>query len=313
MTATAVNLAPPAATASAELHADWLELVAIGDGDRQASIEDLISALRTTSSSEELPEERLVDRGSEQAQSIAESAMSLAEERCQAVGRRGNYPFTFEGQALVSSRTAARNTYVYLLLLSKYGEDAGPKDVNGASLFEDVAAVAVKNYLGGQRAGAETYNFGFPRRIAPRGFEDAVRDLCSKLGEGIGPRSRPTTQSQKDAKLDLVAWVPMPDARSGKVIGFGQCATGNNWKEKVSELQSTAWCKLWLLDPLPVDPVRFFFIPHRITGSEWSQHTINAGVIFDRCRLAAYASVLDRELRERVSAWSNYVINERLR
>lgn len=136
MTAAAVNLPPPAATTTTEAHADWLELVALGDSDRQASIEDLISALRTTSSTEELPEERLVDRGSEQAQSLAESAMSLAEERGQAVGKRGNYPFTFEGQALVAARTAVRSTYTYLLLLSKYGEDAGPSDVNGASLLK---------------------------------------------------------------------------------------------------------------------------------------------------------------------------------
>lgn len=313
MTAATVNLAPPAATTTTEAHADWLELVALGDADRQASIEDLISALRTTSSTEELPEERLVDRGSEQAQSIAESAMSLAEERGLAVGRRANYPFMFAGQALLAGRNAPRNTYTYLLLLSKYGEDAGPAGVNGASLFEDVAAVAARNYLGGDRTGAEIYNFGFPRRVSPTGFRAAVEDLCGKLGEGVGPRDRPTTRHQKDAKLDLVAWVPMPDTRSGKVIGFGQCATGDNWKDKVSELQSTAWCKLWLLDPLPVDPIRFFFVPHRINGSEWGQHAINAGVIFDRCRLAAHAGSLDRGLRERVTAWNNYVINERLR
>jgi len=313
MTAATVNLPPPAATTNTEAHADWLELVALADSDRQASIEDLISALRTTSSTEELPEERLVDRGSEQAQSVAESAMSLAEDRGEAVGKRGNYPFTFEGQALVAARTAIRSTYTYLLLLSKYGEDAGPSDINGASLFEDVAAVAAKNYFGGDRTGAEIYNFGFPRRVTPAGFKAAVEDLCSKLGEGIGPRDRPQTSAQKDAKLDLVAWVPMPDGRSGKVIGFGQCATGGNWKDKVSELQSTAWCKLWLLDPLPVDPVRLFFVPHRINGSEWDHHTTNAGVIFDRCRLTAHAATLDKDLRDRVTAWSTYVINERLR
>ena len=313
MGAATINLAPPPATTNTEAHADWLELVALGDGDRQASIEDLISALRTTSSTEELPEERMTDRGSEQAQSIAESAMSLAEERAKAVGKRANYPFTFEGQALVAARSAVRSTYTYLVLLTMFGESAGPSGVNGASLFEDVAATAAKNYFGGDRTGAEIYNFGFPRRLTPSGFKDAVEDLCGKLGEGVGSRNQPTTKDQKDAKLDLVAWVPMPDARSGKIIGFGQCATGGNWKEKVSELQSGAWCKNWLLAPLPVDPVRLFFVPHRINSSEWDQHTTNAGVIFDRCRLAAHASTLDKELRDRVTAWSTYVINERLR
>jgi hypothetical protein len=312
VSSSAVALAPPPATTNAEEHADWLELVALADADRRASIEDLVGALRTTSSMEDLAEERLVDRGSEQAQSIAESAMSLAEERSISMARRANYPFVFSGQTVTARPAAVRTTYAYLLTLSWFGEDAGPHGVNGASLFEDVAGEAARNYLGGTKTGAQVYNFGFPRRRTPARFRPALDDLCQKMGEGSGSRARPTASRQKDAKLDLVAWVPMPDTRTGKIIGFGQCATGRNWKAKVSELQADAWCKKWLRDQPPVYPIRLFFLPHRINGTEWDHHANDAGIIFDRCRLTAYAANLSQDLRAQVSEWTEYVLADRL-
>ncbi len=312
MTASIGALAPPPATTNAEEHADWLELVALGDTDRRASIEDLVGALRTTSSTEDLAEERSVDRGSEQAQSIAESAMSLAEERSISMVRRADYPFRFSGQTVTARPSAVRTTYAYLLVLSWFGEDAGPAGVNGASLFEDVAGEAARNYLGGTKTGAQVYNFGFPRRRTPAKFRPALDDLCRQMGEGSGSRDRPTVARQKDAKLDLVAWVPMPDSRTGKIVGFGQCATGRHWKLKVSELQADAWCKKWLRDQPPVYPIRLFFLPHRINGAELDHHAQDAGIIFDRCRLAAYASNLNKEMRTRVSEWTEYVLAERL-
>jgi hypothetical protein len=152
------SLAPPAAASSVEDHADWLELVALADADRRASIEDLIGALRTTSSTEDLEDERLTDRGSELAQSVAESAMSLAEERAAAMLRPEHYPFSFSGQTVTARPSAVRTTYAFLLLLSAFGEDSGPSGTNGASLFEDVSAVAARNYLGGDTTSASPAN-----------------------------------------------------------------------------------------------------------------------------------------------------------
>lgn len=311
---TTFPLPPPAATNVTDDHTDWLELAALADARRRrASIEDLVGALRRTSSTEALPEERLTDKGSEQAQIVAESALSLADERKYRVGAPTRYPFKVSGRALVAKPAGWKTTYAYLLLLSRFGEKAGPQGVNGSVLFEDVAAEAARVYLGGDRTGAQVYNFGFPRKRTPAKFKPAVEELCAKLHEGAGPRSRPRTQYQKDAKLDLVAWVPMPDKQMGKVIGFGQCATGNDWKTKTTELQPTTWVKMWLLDPMPMDPLRLFFLPHRISADDWTHHSHHAGIIFDRCRLTAYASNLDPALRIRVAAWNEHVIETRLR
>ncbi len=184
--------------------------------------------------------------------------------------------------------------------------------MTGSGLFEEVAAEAARNYLGGDRNGARAYKFGFPRRLKPSGFVAALDDLCAQMGEGSGSKAKPARARQKDAKLDIVAWVPMPDRRTSKIFGFGQCATGRNWHSKVSEMQSEPWCRKWLIDQPPVSPLRMFFVPHRIDGAEWDDHAHDAGIIFDRCRLAAYASALPVDLRGQVVAWSRHVLTERL-
>jgi hypothetical protein len=198
-----------------------------------------------------------------------------------------------------------------LLLLTATGVDLSPPLEVGSGLFEDVSAVAARSYFGGIRSGATTYAFGFPRRLGKAGFMAALNELCLKMGEGGGARTRPTSSNQKDAKLDLVVWIPMPDGQVGKLVAFGQCATGSNWRAKVSELQSGPWCQKWLLNHPPVTPLRMFFLPQSVPHTSWEEHSHDAGIIFDRCRIASHASRLDTDLRRRVTAWSRHALAKR--
>lgn len=312
-------LPPPPATANAEEHADWLEETALSSPRRSVSLDDLVGALRSLGSTDALndaedpddapePDEAAVDRGSERAQAIAENALFVAEERSRSMIRRQRYPFVLRSSGVAARSGALRSTYAYLLLLSRYGEASGPAGENGAELFESVAAVAARNYMGGDSTGAVAYQFGFPRRHTPAGFKTALDTMCTAMREGVGAKNKPLTRRQKDAKLDLVVWLPMPDRQPGKVIGFGQCATGRNWPTKVSELNADAWCKSWMLEQPPVTPLRLFFLPHRIHEPDWLVYSNHAGVIFDRCRIAAYAATLPAGLRERTTRWSTYVL-----
>lgn len=316
-------LPAPSATAGGDAHADWLEFAALTSSQRAGSAEDLIGALRASGVTDALVDEFLgdedvdidaaTDRGSERAQALAESALALADERSRSVLRPQRYPFDLRGRSIVARPGAASSTYTYLLLLTRYGESAGPAGENGAELFESVAAVAARNYFGGDSTGAEVYRFGSPRRNAPSSFADALDDMCLRMNEGGGARrERPGIGRQQDAKLDLAAWIPMPDQRYGKVVGFGQCATGGNWKDKVSELQADSWCGMWMLEVPPVTPLRLFFIPHRIDVLEWGLRAPYAGVIFDRCRLTAYAAKVPPKLRARIARWNVHVLRERL-
>jgi hypothetical protein len=259
------------------MHADWLEIIALDNPRHAASAEDLIGALRTTGSVDALAQEGLsdderdigatTDRGSERAQVVADNALDLVQERAGSVLRPAHYPFIMRGRSLTARANAAKTTYAYLLLLSQYGDKAGPTGVNGASLFEEVAAVAVENYLGGAKTRATSYQFGFPRRRSPRQFTVALDDLCVKLNEGGGHKKQPENRNAKDARLDIAAWLPMPDARPGKVIAFGQCATGGNWAEKLTELHADHWCTKWMRQFPPVVPLRCFFASASTTGT----------------------------------------------
>ena len=245
---------------------------------------------------------------------IAEEAFSEIEERWTAIGATTTkYPFRLGTQSLSVQRNASRTPYIFMLLLSRYGKSAGPKGLFGERIFEDVSEVAARTYFGGTTGGAQTFPFGFPRRRTVAGFVPALRDLCVALGEGREGRRRPSSKKQKDAKLDLVAWRPFADERPGQLIGFGQCATGSDWTQKLSELQPTAFCKKWLADQPAHDPVRLYFVPFRVDADEWDERTIDAGILFDRCRIASLAAPLPAALRRDCHRWTAHVLRTRLR
>jgi hypothetical protein len=287
-----------------EACADWLELTALGRR-HQASMEDLLRAMRTSPWSGDADTRGLA------AELGAAAALAELDDRRGACHR--GYPFRLVGEVLEAPRAVAVAPYTFLLLLSAFGAAAGPPGLDGASLFEEVCAGAGMAYLGGRRVGARAIVFGAPRRGGPAGFRAAVDHLCEAIGEGGGCRPRLRLRHQRDAKLDIVVWRPFPDGRAGQVIGFGQCATGRGWAAKLQELQPRAFGALWLREPLAVEPFRLFFVPFRVDPGRWEEASFSGGVLFDRCRIAAYAHELSPEVRERCRAWSRHVIRTRLR
>jgi hypothetical protein len=297
------------ATSTPEALADWLELQALFDPGKSSSMEDLVGLLRSTGMVEEATSaDDPFDRGSEASQEIAESALEAVSTRLNSCN--GGYPFKVTSQSLTLKRGGASSVYSFLLLLSTYGKDAGGREDSGASLFELVAGNALKEYLGSGVNGARVFQFGFPRRLTPAQFPAALDKLCTELKEGGGTRNRPTLGHQKDAHLDIVAWIPMPDGRLGKVIAFGQCATGWNWQEKETELQADKWCEHWMLDAPPVDPVRALLMPHAAIGGDWALHTRYGGILFDRCRISAFSRTLNAAIKRRIAAWNSRVFAE---
>ena len=309
----------PAASSSPEELADWLELRAIQSADRNSSIQDLVRALRRSGTTDALVDDEddddgdggyASDPGSEKVQAAAEGAFSEVEERraaCAPSPDVSGYPFEVADDYLSLSDGGEQHVYLFLLLLSIFGRDAGPGDVPGDDLFDDVCAEALKSYFGGP-ARTTAVVFGFPRRVFPAGFRAAVDQLCRNMGEGGSCRDRPTRKSQKDANLDIVAWRDFPDGRHGKLIGFGQCATGANWQDKVTELLPQQFCQKWLSDFPTVLPIRTFFVPFRIERSRWSDTCIDAGIVFDRCRIAGSLHSPPVDLVRRCRKWVQHVV-----
>jgi hypothetical protein len=116
-----------------------------------------------------------------------------------------------------------------------------------------------------------------------------INNLAKKLGEGDGFKKQHTL-SAKDSKLDLVAWKGFQDGRSSQIILFGQCAAGDNWINKLTELDPNVFWDQWM-DRGPVSSLlRSVFMPHRVhDNDQWNKHARSARLLFDRCRVVAHS------------------------
>lgn len=222
------------------------------------------------------------------------------------VACNGGYPFEFveNGNVLRRIEFCGNNqhlVYRYLLLATRLNmtNNRTHEGIDGTSLLEHLSAMVARRYLG-RRArsmifGTSELAFNFPRKI---------QSLCNALGEGQGFSELAGTAAQvKDDKLDVVAWKPFSDQREGKLIAFGQCKTGTNWKSSVSQLQPDKFCNKWFKSQPVHTPVRMFFVSEALPSIDWRTNSIDAGLLFDRCRIVDYASNTDKTLTRNLLTW----------
>jgi len=260
----------PASDSDPILLADWLELMALTAPDGDASAGDLERPLR-----------RL---GNQSPELLIARVFTEIDRRVTAT--EDAYPFT-RGDGSISRRGAATDylPYVFCLLLSYFKWKAKAKVLhNPWLLFEELAHVAAGEYL---NASETSMLFGTSARKKKQNFRTSVGDLSAQLREGKGFREQKT--NAKDDKLDVVVWKEFPDRGPSKVVMFGQCAAGDDWTKKVSELQPEAFSAQWLNVSLMSPIIRSFYVPHRIDADRWEYYARRAGVLFDRCRIAHFA------------------------
>lgn len=298
-------LPAPALSSSPLSLADLLEVGALVASDRIASAADLSSVLRASGTIDAVGEPATED---DHIDAAVDSAFRELEARLGACASA--YPFSLDERTIQASVGAKSTTYAFLLVLSCSGRNVGPAGSHPERLFEQLSARAARSYFGGAKQNADSYHFGYPRSTPPRGFAAALNTLCERLGEGGGCRQRPRTPHQKDAKLDVVVWKDFGDRLPGKLIAFGQCATGGDWQDKRTELQPNDWCRHWMKDAPLVVPQKLFFVPHRIEPDEWGITGTTAGVVFDRCRIASHATPMAEPVRALAAAWSGVVIRK---
>lgn len=305
----------PSPNAAPEYHADFLELCALRSPQGHVSIHEFIRDLNLANADETLADSEdddTLDDDHEVVEPLAEAAFQELDERVRACGVDSTeYPFKIDGNSVTVQPNAERCIYTFLALLSWFGKDAGPTGASGEKLFEELCGCAAASYLGGPDPHVKWFVFGFPRRTQPKGFKDALDALCKAMGEGEGHRQgRAKLPHEKDAKLDVVAWREFNDLRQGKLITFGQCATGADWVGKVSELPPPVdWCTTWMADRPSAWPFRSFFVPHRVDRTNWFDTCVKAGILHDRCRISSLSSAVDEELRDKLAGWSSHVLS----
>lgn len=303
----------PSPSAPREHHADWLELRAL-IGSHGVSIREVVRDFKiggVVDSRDDWQQGHSIDDDEDEiGEALAEAVFDEIYERKLASGDA--YPFEINSEHIQLREGMDQGVYSFLALLSKYGKDAGPPGENGAKLFEDVCAKAIERYLGGDHPDVQSYAFGFPRRTLPKAFPAALDELCKVMGEGVKSRGdQPISSDQKDAKLDIVAWREFADRRQGKLIVFGQCATGGDWQQKRTELPAPVqWCQLWMHRIPYVHPIRLFCVPHRVEHEEWERTCTLGGLLFDRCRIAYHTANIDDTIAATCATWSNHVLQE---
>lgn len=307
----------PAAKSDSVEHADWIEIDAITSSNSSSSYEEFASQIHISGttdvmeSDEENEEDGLdEDDGSgEFSYQISDITWAEIERRHRVCGDdAGYYPFEVTKGSITLKDSWESSSYVFQLLLSTFGKDAGPPGTYGDRIFEHLSAHTGQSYLGGPQNLARQFRFAFPRPDNS-GFETALKNLCRELKCGKVKRNAALLGQQQDSHLDVVVWRPLLDEMEGQLIGFGQCATGKHWDAKLTELQPDNFANEWLDDRFHPDPFRMFFVPRCIENRLWTHFTNIAGIIFDRCRTSELARDLEGDLLEECKEWTLHVIN----
>lgn len=294
----------PIASADIEQLADWVECQALLSSSKQCSRASLARALfrtgttDTVGQTDDADDSLVVGSGPNVSQQVADDAFSEIENRGKACGNA--YPFEIDqGGIRLKQIDPAESDYIFLLLLTKLGPTNGHDGT--AVLFEYLCAHAACTYFGGTTNLAKVLRIGAPRRPPLATLSAAVDEMCSQLGEGGGCKSsKKMAHNVGDGQLDIVAWRKFLDDRVGKLIAFGQCAAGlSDWEDKLTELDSTSFAKKWLRESFAADPIRFFFVPWRVSQKKWYDISCSAGIVFDRSRIVACIERLDPELAKR--------------
>ena len=283
--------------------ADYVELVAWRDGSMSdVALSRFLGRREDPDYTAGVPEEDEVD-------TAAENAFGEIERRREACA--GGYPFVLDDSGAMVQRQGGHTggqvdtmhaIYEYLLLATRLDmkNNRGHGGYDGTKLLEELAAEAARSYLGSR---SESMVFG--TAASAGGFPARVNELCSRMAEGGRFDNRDNTAPrQQDGKLDVVAWTPFSDRLPGQLIMFGQCKTGTHYKDQLAQLQPDAFCRKWLRTQPAVTPTRAFFLSEALPRSGWRDSAIDAGVLFDRCRMVDFARDASDKLLTRIRAWT---------
>lgn len=271
--------------------ADWMELSALVESDGSASKSQLESLLIRASAAAD---------GSE-AERQALVVFGELERRARLCGK--GYPFEVRLPVLARRRDLRRVHWPYRFCLAL--SYVGWKPVKGAAvnpwlLFESVSAYAAAQFFC-----SFVYVFGTSARgDTGEGFRDRIDGLARALGEGRAFRDQ-DTKSAKDDHVDLIAVRKLDGERKSNLVVFGQCASGDNWRSKDSELDATAFFDQWFVETKVSHLGHSFFVPHCFDDDTFEHVGRRAGVLFDRLRVARWASThhLDDNLITQMKDW----------
>lgn len=212
------------------------------------------------------------------------------------------YPFSRRGNALYYNPS---NTLIYeFCLATSIQKQLSASPFNELPvLFELIAAEAARCYLGNL---AKSFRTGWPshndneRPTTLKAMLEKLSELCGEFK--WQPRAELPRDSDphapKDEGMDFVVWKPI-DQRQGQLFLLGQCACGDDWVNKLNDLDKKR-LERWLNPITYVEFVRAFAVPHHIPGHIiFADVCSQAGLTFDRARLTMIAESNADQFREK--------------
>lgn len=269
--------------------ADWIETALVVRGPRPIGLDPLHRFFEAAVGLEP----QLVNTG------VREMARRAA-----LLGSR--YPFKVHGEYAVQSSDGAMSSAYLTMALMAPGSpvreylNAAP-DESMAVIFEDLVAQAAARIWGPV---GRAVRFGWPSDIGrPPEFDLAIGWLAQKLGVDVGKGYR--QPRRKDGGVDVVAWRPFPDGRSGFPVLLVQCTLQENLLAKGMDVDTRLWGS-WLA--MDVDPTTALATPTALSpGTTWNELALKY-MILDRVRLVGLAgsTVVD----ELALSWVSETVDE---
>jgi hypothetical protein len=279
-------LSLPASIADRVATADWLEATMLIGNISHASRADVRSALKSAAENQE------------ELDVLVDLTFREVARRAQFAPR--GYPFKPDvgGISLDSAIDALGYAFMLCLSVSQFLR-AERRQQEVEVMFDSLVADALAAYLG---PNSVSLRFGTPVSGGrPTVFLDALRWLCEKMRLTLGPACRKKPK-RNDGGVDVVAWTPFPDTRSGFITILAQCTVQIDWRPKARDISEDLW-RGWV--DFGRSPLTCIAVPFVISHNydKWDEVRRTSGIVLERLRIIELVAQGSVSARSDIASW----------
>jgi len=214
-----------------------------------------------------------------------------------------SYPFGVNANSIEPQPDSIKKEiYQFLLLTTCLDMKTQSKQAghNATKLFEELCARVAREYLG---CHARSFVFG---TASEDHFQEKVEFVIKTLNlTSSFKKPQGSTGRQKDAGVDVIAWVPFGDKKDSQLIAIGQCKTGTHWDGMLTSTRPEVFFGSHFSEMPFAEVERLFFVSESYGMDRWEERSRKAGIMFDRTRIMEFVpSDLDEDLLNKIIEWN---------